>query len=120
MDGAAGDDWQAVQRDFLERRHMARQALPVRLGIGALHEMGGDALEPMRLDDRDRARVEPGRLDQLRRRDPRRVAFEQAGAGMDVELDAAGAEVFVGLGGACSARGLSIRGVTALCRKLVR
>ena len=50
VDLALGDDRHAVERDPLVRHHRRLLLLPVRLAVGALHQVLGQRLDPLRLD----------------------------------------------------------------------
>ncbi len=67
--------------------------LPVRVVVLALHQVLAHLLHPQRIDARHIARVHLGGLHLLGTHDPRRPRLELAGAGMDMQLVAARAEV---------------------------
>ena len=50
VDLALGDDRHAVQRHLLVRHHRRLLLLPVRLAVGALDQVLGQRLDPLRLD----------------------------------------------------------------------
>ncbi len=95
VDLALGDDRHAVQRDLLVRHHRRLVLLPVRLAVGALEQVLGERLDPLRLDLRVDPGPQPGRLDQLGGHHEARRLLEERRAGEDRELGAAGAQVLV-------------------------
>src|SRR5688500_2254485 len=97
VDGALGDDREAVKRDLFVGDDVGGRRVPVGVGVGALDEVVSEVLDPLGLDLRDGARVELRRLDELGGHDPLGLALELGGAGEDVHLGPAGAGVLVGL-----------------------
>ena len=92
-DRAALDDRQPVQRDRLRRHRRAAPGIPPRLAVRAPHEVGADALGPLRLDRGDPPGPQPVRLDELGRHHPPRRRLGQHRAGGDRERRAARAAV---------------------------
>ena len=86
-------DGQPVQRRALEGRDLRRLLLPMRLGKRTAQQMRPDLLQPLGFDLRDRARIQPARLDQLARHHPAPRFLQQRRPGPQIELDAARAEV---------------------------
>ena len=76
-------------------RHPRRLAFPVWIVVLMLDQMRADLLDPFRLDPGHRAGVDLGRLHLLGGHDPLRLGLEQEGTGVDKELRATGAGVFV-------------------------
>jgi len=64
-DFAAGNERYTVKRDPLVGHYGPALLLPVRLAVGALHQMGGQRLRPFRVDAGDVAAPQPRSLDQL-------------------------------------------------------
>ena len=93
VDAPVGVDDDAVERRPLERDHLRRLLLPMRLEQLRLDEMAGELRQPARIDRGDAARVEARRLDQLGGDDPAPGLLRQARARMAPEADAARAEV---------------------------
>ncbi len=77
VDLPLGDDRQAVQRHLLVGQHRAGLLLPVRLAVGALDQVRGERLHPLRLDLRVDPGPQPGGLHQLGRHHPARRLLEQ-------------------------------------------
>ncbi len=98
VDLAAGNDRYAVQGDLLVGHHRAGLAFPVRLGVRAFDQVLGEVLGPLRLDLGVDAGPQPGRLDEFGGHHELRWLLEQAGAGEDRELGAAGTDVLVLVG----------------------
>ena len=71
-DAPARHERQAVQRHPLEGHHLAALGVPVRLAVGALHQVARDPLDGLRLDACGGPSVQPAGLDQLRHHDPAR------------------------------------------------
>ena len=65
----------------------------MRIAVRFLQQVRADALEPCRLDVRDRAREQPRGLDQFGRHDPAPGLLQQRGARPDVKPDAARSNV---------------------------
>ena len=101
-------DDEAVQRHLLECHHLAALPLPVRLEMGARHQMSGKLLDPFRFDRRHRARIHARGFGELRRHHPfhprgfllrvllrttRQLEFNAAGAEIVIALDALGADI---------------------------
>ena len=68
---------------------------PVNAVVGATNEVGGDSLDPARIDLPASPRVSPRRFDHLGPGNPFRLLLEHAGAGPENRLAAAGDGVFV-------------------------
>ncbi len=84
---------QAVERRALEGHHLRRPLFPMRIAVRFFQQVRADALEPCRLDVRDRAREQPRGLDQFGRHDPAPGLLQQRGARPDVKPDAARSKV---------------------------
>src|SRR4051812_28213510 len=70
VDPAAGVHPKPVERSGLDGNNLPPAFLPVRIDAVALEEVTAELLKPARLDRAYRPRIEPRRLDQLRRDDP--------------------------------------------------
>ena len=88
-----GDERHAVEGDPLARHDAAALGRPVRLGVGALHQVRRRGLDPLGLDPRDGARPHPRGLDQLAGDDAVRRLARQRRPGEHGERDAARALV---------------------------
>ncbi len=64
-DAAPRHQRESVELHALARDDLAALGVPVRLEVVARHAIAGDRLDPLRLDLRRAARVEPRRLDEL-------------------------------------------------------
>ena len=69
---AAGDEGQSVERDLLEHHGLGAACIPVRVEVGAAHEITGRLLHPLRADPAGHERVRTVRLHDLGGDDPRR------------------------------------------------
>jgi hypothetical protein len=95
MHAALGVDHQAVQGHPFPGHDLARALFPVRFVNMFADQVGADLLQPFRFDLGDAAREQARGLDQLGGDDPAPRLLDQTGAGMDVEADAACAEVIL-------------------------
>ena len=92
-DQPVGDQRYAVQGDPLVGHHGGPLLRPVRLGVGALDQVGAEPLGPLGLDRGVLPGPEPAGLDELAGHQELRVLPVQPAAGEDREPRAAGAEV---------------------------
>ncbi len=86
-------DRQTIERAALERADLRRTLLPVRLGQRRLQQVRAHLLDPLGLDLRDAACVEPAGLDQFGGHHPAPGLLDERRAGPQMELDGARAEV---------------------------
>ena len=86
-------DHQAVQRGPLESRDLRRFLFPMRIEPTGLEQVRAHTLQPLRLDARHAAGVEPGRFHQLGRHDPAPGLAPQRRRRMDGKAYAPRAEV---------------------------
>ena len=87
-------DHQAVHRGALQRDHVLRFFLPVRLQQLLSQEMAADFFQPLGLDVRNAAAEQARGLHQFGRHDPAAGLFAEVRTGVAMELDAARAQVF--------------------------
>src|SRR5262245_46670621 len=69
----------------------------MRLAVGALDQVAGERLDPIRIDAGRSAQITLRRLDCLGRHYPTGSLLEQRGAGPEIELVAASTGVLIGL-----------------------
>ena len=93
VDAPVGVEQDAVQGRALERGDAGGLLLPVRLVLVAPDQVRAHALQPLRLDARDAASVQARGFGDLRGHDPAPGLLAHARTGVDLELDAARAEV---------------------------
>ena len=86
-------DHDAVERGTLERNHLGRLLLPMRLEQLRFDHVAGDARQPLRLDRGNATAEEPSGLDQLGRDDPAPRFLRQVRARVPVEANAARTQV---------------------------
>ena len=90
-DGAAGHDRQAVQRHRLGDDGAPAALVPARLAVRPLHQVGAEALGPLRLHRGDTAGPQAVGLDQLGGHHPPRRLLGQHRPGAITNVAAAGA-----------------------------
>ena len=88
---------QAVQRGALQRHHVLRFFLPMRVEQLFLEQVAAQLFQPLRLDGGDAAAKQAGGFHQLGAHDPLAGLFAEVRAGVAKELDAARAQVFAAL-----------------------
>src|SRR5215469_13223597 len=93
VDGAVGDDGDAVEGDLLGGDDGAALGGPAGFAVGPLDEVGGDRFDPFRFDAGDDAAPQPRGFDELGSDDPVRWLAGESGAGEDREPGAPGAQV---------------------------
>ena len=91
------DDREAVERDALVDRRPTTLRFPPRLAVAAGDEVGRDALDPIGLDRRHRARPKPVRLDELRGHHPLGAALAERRTTGEHEPRLTGAAVVLAL-----------------------
>ena len=89
--------WQAVQRHPLVGHHRAARSVPVRLAVCALHKMGRDAFDVLRLNPCGRSSVEPAGLDEVGDDDPARRTLGEDRTRCEDELGVPCALEFTGI-----------------------
>ena len=90
---APGDEGQPVQRHLLEHHRLGAAGVPVRVEVGAAHEVAGRLLHPLRADPSGHERIGPAGLHHLGRHDPRRHRRMQGRARGEPERGPAKARV---------------------------
>ncbi len=88
-------DRQSEQRHPLEDHGRSRAAVPVRFVVVAIHQVGGQGLDPLRIDAGHDAAIAAIRFDQLRRGDPLGTLSEQCRSGPEVQPGVSRARVLV-------------------------
>ena len=83
---ATRNERQTVERHPFVGHHRAALGVPVRLAVGALHQVPGDAFDILRLDARRDPSVQPAGLDEVGDDDPAWRALGENRTGCEDEL----------------------------------